>query len=65
MDHDDRLAVRVTALLDVDSMQRRDLQHLFLERLDFGIKRIARHEMPFGPPISLVGPLLCYFQRIT
>ncbi len=48
MDHDDRLAVRIAALLDMDSMQRRNLKHLFLERLDFWIKRIARHEMPFG-----------------
>ena len=64
MDHDDRLAVRVAALLDMDSMQRRNLKHLFLERLDFWIKRIARHEMPFWfPSIRLVGPLLCYFRH--
>src|SRR5690606_38544885 len=66
MDHDDRLAVRVAALLDMDSMQRRNLKHLFLERLNFGIKRIARHEMPFGSlPFSWRGPLLCYFRCLA
>lgn len=47
MNYDNGFAIRIAALFDMDAVQRRNLQHLFLEGLDFRIKRIARHKVPF------------------